>query len=463
MNARNLLFFITLLGIMAYSIVFTLKSGYFFAGEADSYLSHYLGNRPFLEKIYDFRVNELGSYRAREVSAVFNYLDAQFILLSAKIGFPHFLSFTHYAGLLFICLFHFFMAQKYLTKKMGWVTFLLLMLYLTASGPFFSGAYYRTSKILTSVSVVIQIWFLFVVHYRSPQIKKLHPSKFIVIVFGMFALTLLSILLDEGGYAFTLMFALYAAVNFVLFRKPTMLAVIIGYALGIIAAIIYRQYIGIWIIWTILGIKTPLFVSTRPILDVPNLSTTLRLLVSYFSFMFGNPPRLRIASVTLLGFFLMFFLKTKYKVQSHKNIPDYLVIFYGFIGAFAILHIMMINHGFMYYPEVSLLYYLIPFQTLYLVGLTFALYRLTSKWPKVTVYILGILLFIVGLNVRGIQQNYVRMLTTPKSMVEPCFSVSQKMTAAVRSPNVPLANFDLDKDATASVTILRKEVSLIRY
>jgi len=45
--------------------------------------------------MYDSRISKRGS-SSRELSYVFDFLDAQFISLSVSLGFPHFISFSFY-------------------------------------------------------------------------------------------------------------------------------------------------------------------------------------------------------------------------------------------------------------------------------------------------------------------------------------------------------------------------------
>ena len=44
-----------------------------------TYLPHYLGDAPFLQKIFDVNVTDAGNYQARELSYVFDWIDCHFI------------------------------------------------------------------------------------------------------------------------------------------------------------------------------------------------------------------------------------------------------------------------------------------------------------------------------------------------------------------------------------------------
>src|SRR5258708_23732763 len=68
--------------------------------EAETYLPFHLSKVPLAKRVFDSRTLDHGTYEARELSYVIDALDCHFIARSARLGFPHFLSLSHFLCML---------------------------------------------------------------------------------------------------------------------------------------------------------------------------------------------------------------------------------------------------------------------------------------------------------------------------------------------------------------------------
>lgn len=461
-----------ILSFIFYSIYFNFRSGYFFYNESDVYLSHFLGQGTFLQKIYDFRITEIGSFRGRELATLFNYIDAQFILYSSLLGLPHFLSLTHYAGLLFISGFHLIFAYKYLSRKTFWISFLLVLLFLSSPAPFFTGPYYRTSKILTAVFMSVEIWLLFVL---TQKLKKNGDEKNLLRLFIVFlvsaGIVLASNLVDEGGYVFATLFAIYPLVNFVVYREKLMLTVFLGFCAGMLFGLIYRNFIGTWIILQVIGVKTPLYGSPVSVRNIRNFFNAADLLFQYFRHFWGNTPRLVVGVILLtsIGAFLSRSeaksndtmrrnqLPVRLKPITNIILSDIFIILFGLFSTVGVLHVMTVNHPLMFRPEVALLYYTIPFLTIFLLATTFAFNKLitsNTQWRGIGIILL---IFFVALNLFAINDHYT-LMKNKNSLEAEFFNVTPGMIQAIQSPHLPHQIFLLNGGGVWSTIAIRDRI-----
>src|SRR3972149_11427405 len=85
--------------------------------EALERIPNYLDERNLFQKVYDIDKNEYGLYQARELSHFFDYIDANFIKLSASIGLPHFYSLVYFISIFIIIVSCLYIAKSYFNHK----------------------------------------------------------------------------------------------------------------------------------------------------------------------------------------------------------------------------------------------------------------------------------------------------------------------------------------------------------
>src|SRR5215472_12297879 len=81
---------LALLGFAFVTASVWMQHGGFVHPEAPEYLAHWLGPKAFVAKIFDSRHELWESFQARELSYVFDFIDAHFVAASIRAGFPHF-------------------------------------------------------------------------------------------------------------------------------------------------------------------------------------------------------------------------------------------------------------------------------------------------------------------------------------------------------------------------------------
>src|SRR3972149_2764404 len=85
--------------------------------EALERIPNYLDDRSLFQKVYDIDKNEYGLYQARELSHFFDYIDANFIKLSALVGLPHFYSLAYFISIFTIIAACLYIARFYFNHK----------------------------------------------------------------------------------------------------------------------------------------------------------------------------------------------------------------------------------------------------------------------------------------------------------------------------------------------------------
>ena len=125
--------------------------------EGQFFLVNYLDERDLFRKIFSAHFNEWDCYQGRELSFLFGWLDAQFVRHSAKIGWVHFYSITHFAGLFALAVTLWRALPRLFPSLERNDAGLIVALLLTTPTALFSGYYYRPAKILAALflSVVL--------------------------------------------------------------------------------------------------------------------------------------------------------------------------------------------------------------------------------------------------------------------------------------------------------------------
>src|SRR3954471_1231607 len=147
---------VCLLSVVVLSSIVAHSRGYLQV-EADLYLVDHLSDRSFISKVLSPHLNDATQYQARELSYVFDYVDAQFIYLCTTLREPHFLSVTNYLLLFVLSMVHWTRSVHYLKVDPLSALFCLLLFW-TAPCIFFSGVYVRTAKPATSLFVLLLAW-----------------------------------------------------------------------------------------------------------------------------------------------------------------------------------------------------------------------------------------------------------------------------------------------------------------
>ena len=143
--------------VLLASLVFIAASAIISKGgmlqfEMDARMPAHLSGQPLSTLLFS---GALDISRPRQLSFIFDIVDAYFIALCVRIGIPHFLSFTHYLFTTLIGIISwFFFVQK---LKMNRQAALLLILIFYFSPAMLFATYFRTAKIGAGLMIAIVI------------------------------------------------------------------------------------------------------------------------------------------------------------------------------------------------------------------------------------------------------------------------------------------------------------------
>src|SRR4030065_1669287 len=86
--------------VIAASIIANYNMGFYSVSHSEMYIPFFLGPASLLYKISYYPIIDL-YYRARDLANIWNVFDTYFLVWSAQLGVPHFLSGSYYLLLLF--------------------------------------------------------------------------------------------------------------------------------------------------------------------------------------------------------------------------------------------------------------------------------------------------------------------------------------------------------------------------
>jgi hypothetical protein len=387
-----------IIGVFLVSIL--IASIYFGTGsslhsESQSFLLNYLDNRPFIQKIFDVQKNDWGFYQARELSYVFDYIDANFITMLIRAGFPVFYSLTYYLGLILILLLLPIIAFRYFRLKSPLLYAVLTALFLTAPATFFSNSFFRSSKILVAVFTALLIYIVLRLIKKPATPRNSRLSVVLLIVVGF----LLSIS-DRQGYFMLLSFTAISFLIWILKKERGYQKIFFLLLVTAGLAHVYTYVIGPFVITSLTGFRPDLsvlkidfltFTRQDPLPEVngfiPKLQAILLRSLLFFldtiGYFFGNLNSL----LVLFGLILVLFLL----IKMNKN---YFPVFLSSLFLlFIMFFFMLVKQPQMVWPGVRRIYYTLPVNLLILVFSLFLASRLLELWPKLKNPLLIILAF----------------------------------------------------------------------
>jgi hypothetical protein len=416
--------------------------------ELELRLPYYLSNRPLLSKLFDSRsVIDTGLYRARELSYLLDFIDNQFIALSVRLGFPHFLSLVHYVFAILIgCILWQFSVRE--LKLNVWIGLCLVLLWWTSPTVFLSGIFFRTAKIGTALTTVILYFYIYNIISADRQNKDYHlPASNWWICF---AVSFMSSLLDEQGL-FTLGLIIAFLLLWILaFPNINLYKLLGAFISSLVLSLIYRFYAAPYLTflmnqywpsfsyqqlpWSELFSNQSLFyLGAGPILYID----TLRFLI-------GNIPE------TIMGLFLVVPIAAMLIPNMKKNKFDksenkiFWIVFIGLLSTnvifiIAMYSLMLIRHPALFFEEVRLSgYYFLPATAMFSMTLAFLLSRVIKiqfipKWVVFTFLILAIAGNVIAIpqheaiQEHGFMQAYFqsgpRLLDALKNINNPQYSI----------------------------------------
>jgi len=365
--------------------------------EALERIPNYLDERSIFQKVYDIDRNEYGLYQARELSHFFDYIDANFIKLSASVGLPHFYSLIYFISIFIIIVSCLYIAKSYFNHKNFLIPSLIILIFLFSAIPFFSPYMFRSAKILVALGMVFTM--LSTVRFLSQKLQK--TKTYLLVV----ASALFLAFGDRQGFYVLLILVGFIFLIFLFFRNKEHLKLFKFLSLGIVFSLIYSYIVAPLLIKIDIGhfpsfsyhkigfgLIKPIFFrySTLYSLDV-------------YKYFFGNLNRI------LVLFFLLIFLEVYITSQAEKIGNKLKYTFLSALGILAILFLntlMILKHNAIPLEDVRRVYYSLPLSTIILLATLYFSGMLLRVYPKVHRYLLTGLFIILVLNVFSLDGHF---------------------------------------------------------
>ena len=286
------------IGLIVHAITFWGRG--IIDSEAMEFVLNYLQNRPFFAQIFDPQINDWGAYQARELSYVFDLIDAR---VFAALLDHHVLVFVPLSGVLGLSALsavYFWGARRVLALN-GVMASMLLSLFLScivvqASTPIL----YRSSKIILCIALLAFLFYTFSLLQREKR------SVTALKAAALFFLGLVMALCDRQGFYYLISATFVVLILWLIAKVRGQSAercyfrVIFVNAAAIGATIFYNRIFAPWLIYALNGYWPNFSYQQLPwskLLDPALPAKTWHLFQQQVSFFFGNAPFLVLASI----------------------------------------------------------------------------------------------------------------------------------------------------------------------
>ena len=337
--------------------------------EAMEFVLNYLQRRPFFAQIFDPQINDWGAYQARELSYVFDWVDARTFAALLDRQLLIFIPLSGVLGLVALGAVYFWGARKVFGLNAGMVA-LLLSLFLScivvqASTPIL----YRSSKIILCIAL---LGFLF---YLSALLKvdkrEVTLSKRAV----LFCLGLIMAICDRQGFYYLVSATVIILMLWVLakLRKesrcracPRALSATFA---AILATIFYNRVFTPSIVHTLNGYWPDFAYQNLPwskLFDPALPGKAFHIFADQVSFFFGNIPFVAIVLVAVLATFWK--RRGLFKIDNLALVAASLVSIFAVLG---LLVAMIARHPAVYsVRDHEFWYYTLTLHVVFLFGVT---------------------------------------------------------------------------------------------
>lgn len=339
--------------------------------EAMEFVLNYLQKRPFLVQIFDPQINDWGAYQARELSYVFDFVDAR---LFAALLDRHFLVFVPLSGvfgLIAVSAIYFWGARKVFGLDLITIC-LLLSLFLSCivvqtSTPIL----YRSSKIILCVALLAFLFYLFAL-LKAGHGVTLPKSA------ALFFLGLIMALCDRQGFFYLISTTLIALLIWLIAKARrasihrTYLPVVGANVAAIVATIFYNRVLAPRLIHSLNGYWPDFTYQNLPLsalLDPTLASKTWYLFQEQVSFFFGSVPFVVLAAIMLIGAILSAW---KYRdALDRTNLTLVTVSLFSVFAVIGLLAVMIARHPQLYsIRDHAFWYYFLTVHAVFLFGIS---------------------------------------------------------------------------------------------
>ena len=360
--------------------------------EAMERIPNYLDGRNLFQKVYEIDKNEYGNYQARELSHFFDYVDANFIYFSFRLGLPNFYSLTYFVAVYLICFAYLHLARNYFKFKNELVPLLILFIFLYSPIIFFSTYMYRSAKILVGLGAVATVAAC-LVYLKNKKYEKL-ISMFVIFagIFMVFG--------DRQGIYLLLNFAVLTLFGYCFTKKAKYLKLFGLLIISILSSAVYSYLIAPIFIREVIG-HFPSFsyhlIAIRLIKPIYTISYTL----DTFGFLFGGLN----SYLTLILLVVLFLLLIK-SVKPGRRLQILFIALFSLFSIFVLNALMISKHTAIVDAEVRRVYYSIPVICILLMSFLFFFAWFEKKYPRRVWLMIGFLAVFLTLNIYALGGHF---------------------------------------------------------
>jgi len=390
------------------------------------FLRHYLSDMPFLQKIFDVRVTDNSAFQSRELSFVFDYIDAQFIDWCIGLGIPHFYSLSHYVFTLLIGWWTYTFCIRQV-KLNAFISLVLVLILWTAPCIFFSATFYRSAKISTSFFLV---WYFVCLYeiFQSPMLKTTWRIHLKILLIGLAV-----VFTDRQGFFFMLIVLLFLAFKYLSVPSRNTGILFFSCLLAVAFNTFYNYYLGGKIIFALNGYypdfsyqKIPWYMLTDwwHYQDVIFFGEGTDMLLQEYRLLLGSMPTFLIFAFGVLLVFVfakyttwVFQTKLEHREIAMNGIVGALVFLF-LIFVIVLNMLMRMRHPAIYQEGYFRYYYPIPV-TVALFVLTLLFIQIIQNQQLIKSYILSTLVVLIALsNIFSLPSHYavLKSDTAPRAV-----------------------------------------------
>ncbi|MDA1184672.1 MAG: hypothetical protein O2930_08515 [Acidobacteria bacterium] len=353
--------------------------------EAMFFVLNYLADRPLIATIFDPLLNDWGAYQARELSYVFDLIDARVFAWLLDRGVLLFIPLTGVVGLIAVGAVHVWGSRKVLRLD-GVTASLLCALFLSCIVTQASTAiFYRSSKIVLGIALLAFLFHLTAL-VRSTSETRRPPWGQLA---ALFLLGLVMSIVDRQGFFYLacstgIVTALWLATHLRgVAARTHHVSIIATSVVALVAATLYNRVIAPAVIRFENG-YTPGFeyqqLDFAGLLDWTLVNQAWTMFQAQTSFFFGNLPFALVGAVAAMGLVASIW-RSRMNSRDGRMTATTLLTGDGFLvtlGAscalFILLGLMILRHPPVYtIPDHAFWYYTLTMHVVFLFGLSLAI------------------------------------------------------------------------------------------
>lgn len=340
--------------------------------EAMEFVLNYLQRRPFFAQIFDPQINDWGAYQARELSYVFDLIDARCFAFLLDRHIFVLVPLSGVLGLIAVSAIYFWGARKVFGLNLV-TTCLLLALFLScivvqASTPIF----YRSSKIILCVAMVAFLFHLFALLKLGKERVTLSKTA------ALFSLGLVMALSDRQGFYYLISATAVVLILWLIAKRreepvESAYARVIGAnAAAIIATVFYNRFLTPRLVHSLNGYWPDFSYQNLPwskLFDPSLPGKAFHMFRDQMEFFFGNIPFPVLALVTIAAG-VIFFWKRKGAIPC-ANLTVVWVSLLVVLALIGLLAAMIARHPPVYnISDHKFWYYTLTLHVIFLFGIT---------------------------------------------------------------------------------------------